>query len=103
MKALSLNSFSKTSACPSSSMLLSHCSSRLSSEISTLVKNHLAVCDFCDAEVNLLSHCNSSLNTPHRKAPELPINLRILAESILSQSKRVDKNPTARHGLMLSD
>jgi len=49
-----------------------------------LIKSHLAHCEFCRAELSLLAHY-----TRPRKAecqtPDLPINLRILAESILSE------------------
>jgi len=43
------------------------------------VKDHLEVCDFCSAELPLLAH-----HTAERgfKAPEIPLDLRILAESL---------------------
>jgi hypothetical protein len=102
MKASTVNAFRKTRACPSSNMLLAFNAQTLSEEVSTLVSSHLDECDFCDAEVNLLGHLQLPVGRA-RKAPELPINLRILAESILAQSKRARKRATPVYGLHLSD
>ncbi len=86
MKVLSVKSFSKELSCPSSSLLLAFRRHVLAPEINFLVKHHLAACDFCYCELPLLA-----LYTPPRKGecrtPDLPINLRILAESILGQAK----------------
>ena len=74
--------FLKTAACPASATLLSfHCQT-LSAKAEMLVTDHLKVCDFCNAELPLLAHTNQAL-TPC-KTPEIPMNLRILAESIFS-------------------
>ena len=72
--------FLKTAACPASATLLSFCSDRLSAEATVVVKDHLEICDFCSAELPLLAH-----HTAERgfKTPEIPLDLRILAESIL--------------------
>ena len=74
--------FLKTAACPASATLLSFRSDRLSAGAAVLVKDHLEVCDFCSAELPLLAH-----HTAERrfKAPEIPLDLRILAESILNK------------------
>lgn len=86
MKVSSVKSFRKNLSCPSSSLLLSFRSQVLAPEISFLVKHHLAGCDFCYCELPLLA-----LYTPPLKGecrtPDLPINLRVLAESILGKSK----------------
>ena len=74
--------FLKTAACPASEMLLSFQDKTLSDEAEILVTDHLKSCDFCDAELPLLAHHQPLLNTA--KTPEIPMNLRILAESILS-------------------
>lgn len=90
MKALAVVSFKKTVACPSSGILLSFVSDALSPEITTLVKYHLGSCEFCDAEVPLLAH----YQVPAKgecKPPDIPINLRILAESILGRKGRLRK------------
>ena len=73
--------FLKTAACPASATL-SFCGKNLSVEAETMVTEHLSVCDFCNAELPLLAHHQSALS--FHKTPEIPMNLRILAESILA-------------------
>ena len=102
MKASSENVFRKTLACPSSTLLLAFRSAALSPEVENLVNKHLSNCDFCTAELSLLGH-HQPPEKRSRKIPELPINLRILAESLLSQSKFGNQPPNTRHGLRLSD
>jgi len=79
-------SFRKTAACPSSSMLLSYSLRKLSLEVSTLIKYHLKDCEFCSAELPLLAH--HSQPKKGERAPEIPMNLRILAESIMCQNSK---------------
>ena len=86
MKASSAKSFSKKLACPSSNLLLSFRHQALAPEINFLVKHHLASCDFCYCEIPLLRFYKQPLKGECRP-PELPINLRVLAESILGQDK----------------
>jgi hypothetical protein len=78
--------FRKTAACPASSALLSFRTGTLSAAVALTVQEHLVICDFCSAELPLLAH-HRPANRPYR-APEIPMNLRILAESILCQIKR---------------
>jgi len=52
----------------------------------TLVKQHLEACEFCTAELPLLAHHEAELQGI-TKPPEIPMNLRILAESILEEHK----------------
>lgn len=78
--------FRKTVACPTSTALLSFRRGSLSVGAAMLVQEHLNTCDFCNAELPLLAHHRPATRT--YKAPEIPINLRILAESILCQVKR---------------
>ena len=82
MASKTTTAFLKTAACPASATLLSFGSKTLSAEAETLVTAHLKVCDFCNAELPLLAHVDS-MGTPS-KTPEIPMDLRILAESILS-------------------
>lgn len=89
MKAASVKSFSKKLACPSSNLLLSFHQQVLAPEINFLVKHHLAGCDFCYCEIPLLAYYRPPLRGEIR-LPELPINLRVLAESILGQEKPVN-------------
>ena len=91
MKLSSLKLFSKKLACPSSHLLLSFRRQTLASEISFLVKHHLACCDFCYCEIPLLAFYTRPLKGEPR-GPDLPINLRVLAESILGQYK-LDGDP----------
>ena len=74
--------FRKTAACPASATLLSFRADALSAESAVLVKDHLEVCDFCSAELPLLAHHTAERGI---KTPEIPLDLRILAESILSK------------------
>ena len=73
--------FRKTAACPASRTLLSFLCNNLPDEAATSVKGHLEDCDFCSAELRLLAHHEPL--TGALKTPELPMDLRILAESIL--------------------
>lgn len=86
MKASTAKSFSKKLSCPSSTLLLSFRLQVLAPEINFLVKHHLGGCDFCHCELSLLSWYTSPLKGECR-TPDLPINLRVLAESILGQGK----------------
>jgi len=75
--------FRKTAACPASSTLLAYRSEKLSRKLVAVVKRHLGICEFCNAELPLLAHYEPARSG--RRAPEIPMNLRILAESILSR------------------
>lgn len=82
MASTTTTPFLKTAACPASATLLSFRGKTLSTEAETLVTDHLKVCDFCNAELPLLAHFDS-ISAPS-KTPEIPMDLRILAESIFS-------------------
>jgi len=81
--------FRKTAACPASATLLAFRDSRLSPMLVTLVGQHLASCEFCSAELPLLAH--HRLERGSAKTPEIPTNLRILAESILAEHEKTAK------------
>jgi hypothetical protein len=89
MKASSAKSFSKKLACPSSNLLLSFHHQVLAPEINFLVRHHLAACDFCYCELPLLAFYSRPLKGESR-APDLPINLRVLAESILGKDRSAE-------------
>ena len=74
--------FQKTAACPASSTLLSFRTEKLSQKIAATVREHLGACEFCNAELPLLAHYEPA--RLRSRPPEIPMNLRILAESILS-------------------
>lgn len=103
MKASSATSFKKAPSCPSSNMLLSFLMHNLSPEIMTLLRHHLAACEFCGAELPLLAHYEPPAKG-ECKPPEIPINLRILAESLLGKSARTrrasDDNESVEFGLV---
>lgn len=74
----------------------------LSPEIMNLIKHHLAVCDFCRSEVHLLAHYQPPTKG-ECKAPEIPINLRILAESLLGKNareRRKSEKDSMKYGLV---
>lgn len=100
MNASSLISFAKTVACPSSSVLLSFRSQTLSPEIMSLIRHHLKGCEFCGAEIPLLAHYRSPLKG-ECKPPDIPINLRILAESLLGKKAKTRKVRVKRKALDL--
>ena len=85
MASKTTTAFLKTAACPASATLLSFRSQTLSTEAEMLVKDHLKVCDFCNAELPLLAH-HVTAPSASTKAPEIPMDLRILAESILAKN-----------------
>jgi hypothetical protein len=76
--------FRKTAKCPSSARLLQLCKGKLSAAGSTLVGKHLEDCDFCNAELRLLAHHRRT--NQRTKVPDIPKNLRILAEAILRRA-----------------
>jgi hypothetical protein len=79
--------FQKSVACPSSRTLLSFRSEKLSPTVSNLVSFHLGNCEFCNAELPLLAHYRSAFRGDN-KTPEIPRDLKILAESILQSKKQ---------------
>jgi len=75
--------FRKTAACPASTTLLSFRAQRLSPMVGTLVRQHLESCEFCSAELQILAYHRAERGI--FTVPEIPTNLRILAESILGE------------------
>jgi hypothetical protein len=78
--------FRKTAACPASTTLLSFRARRLSPMVARLIEQHLDACEFCSAELPLLAHHRTDPGP--FKPPEIPMNLRILAESILGEPRK---------------
>jgi hypothetical protein len=76
--------FRKTAACPASATLVSFRFQNLPDELATPVGEHLKDCDFCCAELTLLAHHEPATSGGY-KTPEIPMDLRILAESILNR------------------
>ena len=79
--------FRKTAACPRSTTLLSFGADRLSPMLFTVVQQHLETCEFCTAELTLLARHRTERQSSI-KPPEIPTNLKILAESILGEPRK---------------
>lgn len=79
--------FKKTAACPASDTLLSFRATKLPRELLALIRLHLTDCDFCTAELTLLAFHKPPVKGED-KPPEIPMNLRILAESLLCQTSK---------------
>ena len=86
MVSSGVGSFTKQAACPSSKTLLEFRLIVLAAEMSKLVEWHLDKCDFCWAETKLLAYYAAPSKEEGRPT-SIPINLRVLAESILISSK----------------
>jgi hypothetical protein len=86
----STSHFRKTAECPASATLLSFRCQNLPAETASQVREHLEICDFCGAELRLLAHHEAGAVVAFR-VPEIPINLRILAESILAPRMHAEK------------
>ncbi|HKG62232.1 MAG TPA: hypothetical protein VKB05_20905 [Pyrinomonadaceae bacterium] len=75
--------FLKTATCPAAATLVSFRCRNLPEDVATPVSEHLTGCDFCCAELRLLAHHQPIIM--RYPVPEIPMNLRILAESILNR------------------
>ncbi len=79
-----VTAFRKRVSCPSSQTLLTFRRSHFSYEDSARIESHLAICDFCNAELQLLTLHHSD---PEEYAfAEMPTPLRRLAEGLLGTS-----------------
>jgi anti-sigma factor ChrR (cupin superfamily) len=82
MGSISGSDFRKKWHCPSAEALVSYHRSLLANLQSSRITAHLAMCDFCAAELQLLSkvplaeHCSET--------PQMPEHLRALAEALLT-------------------
>jgi hypothetical protein len=84
MNSASSNLFFKQVTCPSSETLLAYGASALAAGQRLSIAEHLASCEFCDAELSLLAE---HFPTEREECPSttIPLNLRCLAEAILSR------------------
>lgn len=82
MGSISGSDFRKKWHCPSAEALVSYNHSQPANWRTSRITAHLAICDFCAAELQLLSkfplaeHCSET--------PQMPAHLRALAEALLS-------------------
>jgi hypothetical protein len=75
--------FCKQTSCPSSELLLCYRTNDLPTAERTWIASHLCSCEFCGAELQLLTrHRPGDEECP---AAEMPLNLRHLAEALLSR------------------
>jgi EAL domain-containing protein (putative c-di-GMP-specific phosphodiesterase class I) len=73
--------FCKTAECPTSEALLAYQRSLMTLAIPISIEDHLASCDFCNAELQLLKHYRSE--PEEYSFVEMPAHLRRLAEALL--------------------
>jgi len=73
--------FCKTARCPTSQALLAYHRSALATEGHVYIKDHLASCDFCSAELQLLTQYRNDVEA--YSFAEMPSQLRRLAEDLL--------------------
>jgi hypothetical protein len=88
MKASTAKKFRKKLACPSSTLLVAFNLQELTTDLRSAVTRHLDNCDFCYCELPLLAFYTQPRKGECR-TPDLPMNLRMLAESILGRCRSV--------------
>ena len=77
--------FQKLRTCPSAEVLIEYKDAGLPRARKARVARHLAVCEFCSAELQLLSKHRADYCPISRFADEIPTHLRRLAEELLAQ------------------
>jgi len=92
MVSSGVGSFTKQAACPSSKTLLEYRLIALAPEMSKLVEWHLNQCDFCWAELKLLVF-HATAGKDEGRPPSIPVNLRVLAEALLFNSRSPQQKP----------
>ena len=83
MSSAFANLFCKRVSCPSSQSLLAYDQFRLGFLQTKRIDTHLINCDFCNAELQLLTRHRD--NRDEASFPEMPAQLRRLAESLLNR------------------
>jgi len=81
--------FCKTARCPKAQTLLAYHRSALVTERHVYIKEHLATCDFCSAELQLLTQCRH--DPEEYLFAEMPAQLRRLAEDFLKTRNTANK------------
>jgi len=76
--------FCKTTRCPSSQALLRYHRQHLPIANRAEIEIHLRACDFCNAELQLLKRHRNYVEA--NRLVEMPGQLRILAEDLLTRS-----------------
>ena len=86
MRISNVTVFCKQLTCPASETLLAYSEKNLGTTTQDRIDLHLETCDFCRAEVQLLTEHKPSV-TEDCECGEMPVHLRLLAESILAGGK----------------
>ena len=113
MPSVSTAYFCKRKTCPPAERLLAYYMGTLTSdEEQRETLQHLAQCDFCDAEIALLAKCPPTSDDACGVHVEMPASLRLLAKALLRGTARHDGDHTEtlldcerlpRERLMLTD
>jgi hypothetical protein len=88
MKISDVVVFCKLSTCPSAAALVAFSQTALGKERHEQVAAHLEICDFCCAELQMLTQ-HSFYGEIDCPKVDMPLHLRLLAESILA-SRAID-------------
>src|SRR5205807_8942346 len=86
MAQSSVKKFCKTSACPSSQMLLRYRRCQLAIKDLDAIEIHLRNCEFCGAELQLLTRHRIDMSSD--RLVEMPAQLRSFAEDLFGQISR---------------
>lgn len=84
MKSSSVTVFCKQATCPSSEALLSYQSETLGLDRQARMALHLAICDFCGAELQFLTE-HPPIAEEDCALSDIPLSLRHLAEALLGR------------------
>ncbi|HEV7858943.1 MAG TPA: hypothetical protein VGO91_09965 [Pyrinomonadaceae bacterium] len=106
MNSAIANLFFKQATCPSSETLLAYGAAALATAKSRCIAEHLATCEFCDAELRLLEE---HFPTEREECPitTIPLDLRCLAEALLNRNSQSMESLSGviyeKEGLSLTD
>ena len=93
--APSMAGFYKNEDCPSSAELHEYQNGDCSRERGTELRRHMALCEFCDAEVDFYSNYPVATEEPANSVAEIPAPLYELAEALLSKRQKDAKTLNA--------
>lgn len=82
--AFIMASFCKNEDCPPSQTLLAFLNAEISMRESSEIRTHLAVCEFCDAELAFYKHYPQLDEPQEQESPEMPEPLFELASALLA-------------------
>lgn len=82
--AFIMASFCKNEDCPPSQTLLAFLNGEISMRESSEIRTHLAVCEFCDAELAFYKHYPQLDEPQEQESPEMPEPLFELASALLA-------------------